>query len=96
MSNITVSQDGGRGRGRSGVQPLGRSTGDLGFFPGEVTEKLYISKIEEESGGALPISLLWLECVDNELSALAVNISLSLSLKIICVNFQSQQHPQRG
>jgi len=28
------------------VQPLGRSFGDLGFFPGEVTEKLYISKIE--------------------------------------------------
>jgi len=35
-----------RGNGRSGVQPLGRSFGDLGCFPGEVTEKLYISKIE--------------------------------------------------
>jgi len=31
---------------KEAVQPLGRSFGDLGFFPGEVTENLYISEIE--------------------------------------------------
>jgi hypothetical protein len=42
--------DGGRGSGGSGVQPLGRSFGDLNFSVGEVREKLYISEIGGQSG----------------------------------------------
>jgi len=38
----------GRGIGRSGVHSLGRSFGDLGYFLGEVTEKLYNSKFERK------------------------------------------------
>jgi len=38
--------------GRSGVQSLYRSFGDLGFFMREVTEKLYISKFESRPGDA--------------------------------------------
>jgi len=59
---------------------LGRSLGDLGFYLGEVTEKLYNSKSKENPGMPLPISLRWLGCVDDNLSALAVNFSLSPSL----------------
>jgi len=49
------------------------------MFPGGGTEKLYNSKIESEGAGTpLPISPRWLECADDELSALAVKF-LSLS-----------------
>jgi len=44
---------------------------------GKVTEKLYISKSERKPGDAPANQPKWLECVDDELSALAVK-SLSL------------------
>jgi len=45
-------QGAGRGNGRSGVQSLGRSFGDLGIFLGEVIKKLYISQFDRKSEDA--------------------------------------------
>jgi len=71
----------GRGNGRSGVRSLERSFGHLGIFLGEVTEKLYNSKRKENPGTPLPISVRWLECVNEELTALAVYFTLSVGPK---------------
>jgi len=50
--------------------------GHLGTWE-EVTERLSIAKSKENPGTPLPISLRWLECVDDEMTALAVNFSVS-------------------
>jgi len=53
-----------------GFNPWVGHFGDLRFPLGEVTEKLHISQFERNPKDANQPK--WLECVDNELSALAV------------------------
>jgi hypothetical protein len=70
-------KDAGRGCGRSGVQSLGQSFG--GLSGGKSQRNCALAKSEDNPGRPLPISLRWLECVDDQLSALAVKIFLSIS-----------------
>jgi hypothetical protein len=57
--------------GRSQRKCTAAKSEDLGFFLGEVTEKLYSCKIRGHSADALA-SQSWLECVDDKLSVLVV------------------------
>jgi hypothetical protein len=59
-----------------GLKPWVGHLETLGFW-GRSQENCTLARSGSNAGTPLAISLWWLECVDDELSALAVKISLS-------------------
>jgi len=70
-----------------GFNPRVGHLGTWDFPGGGHRDMVYIRNYNENLGTPLQISLWWLECVDDELSALAVT-TLSLSTKLHIINYQ--------